>query len=75
MPEPGEWEQNFCSTPQREVSNNQVPPFYPKGGAFLFPSPLCDSIIADAGFNVNNFFIFFYKFFGFAGLQKLHIYL
>lgn len=75
MHEPGEWEQNFCSTPQREVSNNRVPPFYPKGGAFLFSFPLCDSIIADAGLNVNNFFIFFYNLFRLSGLQSYTFYL
>ena len=36
MHEPGEWEQNFCSTPQREVSNNRVPPFYPRAVPFCF---------------------------------------
>ena len=63
MHEPGEWEQNFYSTPQREVSNNRVPPFYPKGGALFAFLSLCDSIIADAHLKVNDFFIFFYKFF------------
>lgn len=73
MPGLGEWEQNFCSTPRREVSNNQVPP-YPKGGAFLFPLsvwlqysrpvPRCQQLFI-------NFYIIFYNLFGLQGWRRL----